>query len=280
MNWLTGLRSAACGALLSTMLLSSALAQGHYHYHGGSYVRHRNHYHYVPGHYHYHNNGGAYYSSPGVYGGGYVSQPQVVQTVSMQPQLISSSSVVVPQGSVPSGSPTDAPQFASPPLPNSSTSPGQASPGPLSETDALAEQLMAQANALCLTMHAHYRHSTGYDDAYRDAYGLLTSARHLHELEHWQLNRDKLVRVAQELDDDFHRFTNQIQGWHEAADFHQTKGIGRLATDLQAVEDTLHRFMSYVGVNPRSTVPTPPTPGLIESGSTTTSKIPSVPPLP
>src|SRR5262245_40731648 len=54
--------------------------------------------------------------------------------------------------------------------------------GAKSHTAELAEEMRRQANSICVELDRNYRQNPRYREVYRDAYQLITDAKHIQEL--------------------------------------------------------------------------------------------------
>lgn len=214
---------------------------GHYDYHPGRYDRHHGHYDYHPGHYDYH---GPAYSRPRPI---YVP-PRTGYLIPVQPGY-----VAPPTG-----------YFGGEDHPHdhaSSPQPAQIAYGGFAHIDDLAAALEAQANDLCLELHYNYQHNPGFREAYRDAYGILTTAKFIHGSEHAG-DRERLRAAVGELDGLFHHVQTGVAGW--TGHHHRRVGQGGLAAKLEDLQETLHHLMDDVGARPGPKAHAPSDQGLPE----------------
>lgn len=226
--------AAAAGIIGTVALPASAqhyYSGGHYDYHPGHYDRHNGHYDYHPGHYDYHSGhhhyGGTSYVYPSQ---GYITPRTYVQpSVVVSPYSGSTHPYDHGRGSV-----RTARKIAF---------------GGFSHIDDLAMTLESQANTLCLELWYNYQHNPGFNQTYREAYEILTTAKYIHGLEH-SGNRAKMSEAVRELDGLFHHVEGDVARW--TGHHHRHLGHGGLTTKLEAVEQTLHHLMDDVGIRPAS----------------------------
>lgn len=117
--------------------------------------------------------------------------------------------------------------------------------GGFSHVDRLAQQLESEANLVCLELHYNYQHNPGFQETYREAYEVLTTAKFIHGLEH-SGNRDRMKESARELDALFHHVQDDVASW--TAHHHRHVSPGGLTSKLENLEETLHHLMDDVGV--------------------------------
>lgn len=188
-------------------------AQHHHGHHHGNHFGHSN-WNYVVPHSHHHH--GAYYVANNAY---YYTPSPVVRVVSSQVQT---QIPVVQQ-------------------------PVELKYGTFARCDDLAGRLERELNQMCLELHYNYGHNSGFAHTYREAYGLLQSAKQIHQLEH-QGNRDAIRASVGQLDEGFHHVQEEMASFSRQAT--RPIGSGDLGEEVSAAEAILHHLCYDVGVKP------------------------------
>jgi hypothetical protein len=93
-------------------------------------------------------------------------------------------------------------------------------------------------------LHYNYRHNQGFEETYRDAYEILTSAQFVQANEN-QGDRAAVTRSLDEVAGLLHKVQEQVRGWSRQ----HSRQIGQAGalTKLDAVEAALHQLMSDPG---------------------------------
>jgi hypothetical protein len=114
----------------------------------------------------------------------------------------------------------------------------------IAQVDDLAGYLAELANDVCLDLHYNYRHNQGFEETYRDAYEILTSAQFVQANEN-QGDRAAVTRSLDEVAGLLHKVQEQVRGWSRQ----HSRQIGQAGalTKLDAVEAALHQLMSDPG---------------------------------
>ena len=228
--------------IMSAVIGATAVPAMAQHNHGGGGFQGGGHYDYQPGHYDWHNGhrhyhpGDYYWHDPGH--GGW-NQPSYVQPSYVQPSYVQ---------------PTYGPSVQSTfydETGHSHEHPTRTTRrinyGGFSHIDDIAIDLEQRANSLCLELHYNYQHNPGFNETYREAYEILTTAKYLHGLEHAG-NHEKMRQVAGDLDGLFHHVERDVAHW--TGHHHRHIGHGGLTAKLEDVEESLHHLMDDVGARP------------------------------
>jgi len=132
--------------------------------------------------------------------------------------------------------------------------------GGRSQTAKLAEDLVLQANFICVQMNKHYQGNRDYRNTYREMYGVLDDAKQIRDLikvssqRGPQRGEDKIEVALHHMDRQFHQIDAELRRWRPENVERNTRGPKQdiqLAGLLDDFEDTLHGMMDDYGVRSR-----------------------------
>ena len=118
----------------------------------------------------------------------------------------------------------------------------------------LSEDLIREANAVCVEMYSGYQGNPRFRDVYRDAYTLITDAKHIQQLIRegtWRDprgNEDHIERDLRNLDRLLHSVERDVAGWQidrRAPGRQNRDTLPRLISDF---DRTLNLIMTDYGV--------------------------------
>lgn len=121
-------------------------------------------------------------------------------------------------------------------------------------TAELTEDLVREANAICLELNRSYQNNRGYREVYRDAYALITDARHIQQLiregalRNSRSSVDHIERDLRDTDRLFHNVERDVRAWvpdRRAPGRQDRDTLARLMADF---DRTLNLLMTDYGV--------------------------------
>lgn len=137
--------------------------------------------------------------------------------------------------------------------------------GRRADADRLANQLVTEANTLCLQLHKNYQGNPGFRERYRDMYGILQETQRVRDEVRNGTHRaqrrenDKIATALHKLDRDFHAIEKDLGGWRAAPG---SRDAVRLDLLLGQFESTLHDMMEDYGEKSRLPVAASPRPAV------------------
>ena len=132
--------------------------------------------------------------------------------------------------------------------------------GSFAHVDDLASRFEFLMNEFCLDLHYNYQHNPHFKETYREAYGLLQTAKYIHAAEHQQ-NRQAIAEQLGGADALFHHLEDDVRGWSR----HHRRQIGQrgIVSKMELIGSTIHHLMNVVGVH-TAPLETAPPPGGVE----------------
>lgn len=121
-------------------------------------------------------------------------------------------------------------------------------------TKDLADDLAREANAICVELDRNYRENRRYREVYRDAYALITDARHIQQLVregYLRRSRDRddhIEKDLRDLDRLYHSVERDVRDWNpdrRAPGRQDRNTLARLMSDF---DRTLDLLMTDYGV--------------------------------
>ncbi|HWL09642.1 MAG TPA: hypothetical protein VNQ76_14625 [Planctomicrobium sp.] len=135
--------------------------------------------------------------------------------------------------------------------------------GRRTDADRLANQLVTQANALCLQLHQNYQGNPGFREGYREMYDILQESQRIRDEVRNGTHRaprrenDRIAASLHKMDRDFHAIERDLRGWRAAPG---SRDAVRLDQLLGQFESTLHDMMEDYGEKSRLPVAASPRP--------------------
>ncbi len=117
--------------------------------------------------------------------------------------------------------------------------------GGFAHSEDLSGRLDELMNELCLDLYYNYSHNNGFNETYREAYGILQTAKFLHDAEHRNDKNALRDRIAG-IDQDFHHIQDDVKGWTRQHQ-HQIGAMG-VQSKMDLIESTIHHLMNDMGV--------------------------------
>jgi hypothetical protein len=125
--------------------------------------------------------------------------------------------------------------------------------GRFANIDGLAHRLETQSNQLLLDLHYNYSHNTGFKQAYKEAYQVLTVAKDVHAAD--PFHQAAIQQKLRGMDQLVHHLQDDFRPWTRHA--HQQVGQLGLNQKLQGLASTVNELMNDAGVAPTPQAPTP-----------------------
>lgn len=147
--------------------------------------------------------------------------------------------------------------FRSPSPPPVSTSPSvsiRIEFGRRTHAERLTNQLVADANALCLQMDRNYKGNSNYNQRYREMYGLLQDAIQVRDQIRSGAHRgqrqenDRIAMALHKMDRELHGAERDLRGWRVTSGVRNATRLDSLVAQL---ESTLHSMMEDYGERSR-----------------------------
>lgn len=117
--------------------------------------------------------------------------------------------------------------------------------GSFQNHEQLIERLEMLANQFCLELHHNYQDNPDYDEAYREAYGLLQAVKQIHGKDHAG-DHAAVQRSVAGIEEQFHHVEGDVREWRSA----NRRQVGQLnlAGKIEEMEAVIHHLAFDVGV--------------------------------
>jgi len=140
--------------------------------------------------------------------------------------------------------------------------------GGRTHAERLANDLVTQANNICLQMDREFKGNRNYRETYRAMYSVLVDAREIRDQvargTHRKARRDddEIATALHHMDREFHNIDAVLRTWRPDVGRQSRQDVAHLASLVDQFEETLHHMMDDYGVRTRRNVPQPqPLPG-------------------
>ena len=162
-------------------------------------------------------------------------------------------------------------QYYSPPRYYPSTVPARPVPQPQvqlnitfggrTHAERLANNLVTQANNICLQMDREFKGNRNYRETYRAMYTVLVDAKEIRDQvargTHRKARRDddEIATALHHMDREFHNIDAELRTWRADVGRQSRQDVAQLASLVDQFEETLHHMMDDYGVRTRRNVP-------------------------
>lgn len=129
--------------------------------------------------------------------------------------------------------------------------------GGRSRSDALARELVNQANAICHEMDQNYKSNRRFREIYREMYSVLEDAKQIRDQVNQGAHRlarrddDRIAIALHHMDQHFHDIEADMKLWRPDRDVRTTREAMQLDRALDRFEETMHEMMEDYGVRSR-----------------------------